>query len=165
LEGFGAALEFVESFDVLVGVGVGRGRVVVPGRDAVAFALLAQCERFVLDDGLEPGDEVVGAGGGRLREQDLEAALVGVFGVFGCGGVAPRGGHDLGAVAADELERGRFYICARRTVRVYCSAQHSPRGRIVCCAKGAAQPVRPRGVREVPAVCAEREIRCELRAQ
>jgi hypothetical protein len=65
LQGFGAALELVESFDVLVGVGVGRGRVVVLGRDAVAFALHAECERFVLDDGLEPGDEVVGAGGGR----------------------------------------------------------------------------------------------------
>jgi hypothetical protein len=55
----------------------------VLGRDAVAFALFAERERFGLDDGLEQGDEVVGAGGGRFGEEDLEAALVGVLGVLG----------------------------------------------------------------------------------
>ena len=58
-------------------VGGGRGgaaldRLAVARDRGEAFALTAQRERLVLDDRLEPRDELLLARGGRLREQDLD---------------------------------------------------------------------------------------------
>ena len=69
------------------------------------LALAAQGERLVFDHGLEPRHELFLARGRRLREQDLEPALVGVLGVVGVGGVAPGGRENLCAVPGEQRER------------------------------------------------------------
>jgi hypothetical protein len=55
LQRLGAALELVEPFDLLVRFGDRGSRVVVFGRNAGAFALLAQCERSCLTTVLSQG--------------------------------------------------------------------------------------------------------------
>jgi hypothetical protein len=75
-----------------------------------ALALAADREGLVLDDGLEPGDELVLGGGGRLGDQDLEGALVGVLGVLGSRRVAARGRQDLRAAALQQVERDALDI-------------------------------------------------------
>jgi hypothetical protein len=111
-------LEPLESLGLLVG----RSR--AGARDPVGFSrlpgsLTLAVERvgLVLDDGLEPGHEVVRARGRRLREQDLEPALVGVLRVLARVRVAPGGGHDLGPVEPHEVDRDGLDLRARRPVR------------------------------------------------
>ena len=78
------------------------------------LALLAERERLVLDDRLQPREELARIGGRRLGEQDLDAALVGVLGVLRCGGVAARNRHELRAVALQQVDRRRVDLGARR---------------------------------------------------
>jgi hypothetical protein len=49
-----------------------------------------------------------------VAQQYLEAALVGVVGVVEVGGVAARGGHDLGAAAGDQIARSPVDVLPRR---------------------------------------------------
>ncbi len=105
----------LESRGLLVGgggVGAGIGHVAVVADRRMALALAAHRERLVLHHRLEPGHQPLGVERGGLGEQDLDAALVGVLGVLGVGGPAPRGGHHLGPVTGQELERGRVDLRA-----------------------------------------------------
>src|SRR4051794_8003269 len=66
---------------------VGARKRVLLGRKCVfaqhdAPARPADRERLVLDDGLQPRQELVLARGRRLRQQDLDATLVGVLSVL-----------------------------------------------------------------------------------
>ena len=107
-ERLGPLAQQLEPLGLVVG---DRGRrravaqVAVIGDRRVALALAAQGEGLVLHDRLEPRDELLLARRRRLREQDLEAALVGVLRVLGRRRVAARGREDLGAVAPREAER------------------------------------------------------------
>ena len=114
---------------VAAGVRLDVGRL---ARDAVALRLAADGEGLVLDDGLEPGKQLGGVGRRRLRQQDLDAALVGVLGVLRRGGVATRRRHQLGAMPVEQLDRGRVDLVARRAdpvPAVSCSSRcrHDPR--------------------------------------
>ena len=64
-----------------------------------AAGRLAHRERLVLHDRPQPRQQLVLGGRRRLRQQDLDAALVGVLGVLGRGRVAPRRREQAGGMA------------------------------------------------------------------
>ena len=96
--------------------GLGRrlGHLAVVGDGRGALALPAERPGLVLHDGAQPRHELLLGRGGRLRQQDLDAALVGVLGVLGRGGVPPGGRHDRRAVALQQRERRRLDLRPRR---------------------------------------------------
>src|SRR6266480_1060140 len=79
----------------------------------MALRLPTDREGLVLHDGLEPREQLGRVGRRRLRQQDLDAALVRVLGVLRRGRVAPRSRHQLRAVALQQLDRGRVDLAAR----------------------------------------------------
>ena len=104
----GSLAQFLEPLGLVVRDrrrGGAVAQVAVIGDRRVPLALAAQGEGLMLDDCLKPRDELFLARRRGLREQDLEAALVGVLRVLGCRRVAACGREDLGAVAPREAER------------------------------------------------------------
>ena len=100
-EGLGAEPQPLEPLGLLVRDRRGCGPVAqlaVVGDRGVALALPAERPGLVLHDGLEPRDQLVLARARRLREQDLDPALVGVLRVLGRHGVTARGRQDLPTV-------------------------------------------------------------------
>ena len=97
-------------FAIRGGHGIRTCGLVVHGHGPLA--LPAQRERLVLDDRVQPGPELVATSGGRLREEDLEAALVGVLGVVPAQGEATRGALERHGAVRDELDRRREQLVA-----------------------------------------------------
>ena len=125
-ERLGALAQLLEPLGLVMGNRRRRrpvAEVPVIGDGRMPITLAAQGEGFVLHHCLQPRDQLFLARGGRLREQDLEPALVGVLGVLGRGRVAARGGEDLGAVAAREAE-GRLVDLAPRGPRPWLQHLH-----------------------------------------
>jgi hypothetical protein len=112
----GAELELLEADGLLVrGGGAGRVELADVGRGrGVALALAADRPRLALDHGLEPRQQVLRVGGGRLGEHDLEPALERILGVLGSLGPVAGAGHHLLAMAPDHLPRERVDLAPRR---------------------------------------------------
>jgi hypothetical protein len=106
-ERLGSQSESLEPLSLLVRDRGGGGPVaqlaVVRDR-RVALALPAERPGLVLHDGLEPRDQLVFARARRLREQDLDPALVRVLRVLGRRSVASRRGQDLPTVPRQQPE-------------------------------------------------------------
>ena len=116
-ERLGALAQTLESLGLLVRDATGGGPVAeltVVGDGRVAFALAPQREGLVLHHGLEPRDQLLLARRGRLRQEDLEAALARVLGVLGRGRVAACRREDLGSVPSEQLEGRRIDLGALR---------------------------------------------------
>jgi hypothetical protein len=107
----------------------------VVGDGRVPLALAAQRERLMLHHRLEPADQLLLAGAGRLGEQDLQPALAGVLGVLGRGGVAARGREDLRPMPGEQREGRRIDLGALRPDAPF-AHQHD--------AQGDGAPLRPR---------------------
>ncbi|MEJ7717897.1 MAG: hypothetical protein WKF31_07955 [Thermoleophilaceae bacterium] len=117
-QGLGTDQEALALLDLLVRGDRGGGpleSLIRAGAKLVTLAL--QAEGLVLDHGLQPRDQVVLFRAGRLGEQDLQSALVGVLGVL-CGTrIASGRAQDLRAMPLDELERRRLQLPPFRNAR------------------------------------------------
>ena len=70
-----------------------------------ALAVFADRESLVLDDSSRPWQELPGVDRRGLRKQDLDPALVGVFGVIPADRKPPRGPAQRWIVVADQFDR------------------------------------------------------------